>query len=102
MEGEGGPLSPGDKKVPDGVRYHVLDVWNDELWGVVGEDKAEKNVVELLMEPVERLLKEGRGKVVRTRAREVLEDERVRGAVETGNQEDGGIEEDKAWQGFDD
>ncbi|KAI4197862.1 MAG: hypothetical protein LQ346_002876 [Caloplaca aetnensis] len=73
-----GPLSPGNMKVPDGVRYHVLDVWVDELVGVVGEDEGVGNEIGgMLMEPVARLQREGKGKIVKQRAREVLEDERV-------------------------
>ena len=71
-----GPLSAGDGKVPDGVRYHVLDVWVDGLvetdgWEAVG-----------IMRPVERLRTEGRTKVVRERATAVLEDERLQGIEE--------------------
>lgn len=66
-----GALSPGDGKVPDGVRYHVLDVWVDGLvdtegWEVVG-----------VIRPVERLRTKGKTKIVRGRAREVLGDERL-------------------------
>lgn len=78
-----GALSTGDGKVPDGIRYHVLDVWVDGLvetegWEGVG-----------VMRPVERLGVEGKTKVVRERAREVLGDERLRG-VEEGSGDDGG------------
>ncbi|KAL8929903.1 MAG: hypothetical protein Q9208_001047 [Pyrenodesmia sp. 3 TL-2023] len=99
-----GPLNPGNMKVPDGVRYHVLDVWVDELVGFVGEDEEMgKEIGVLLMEPVARLEREGRGKIVKQRAREVLEDKRVRGWVDGGKDKDvennSGEEE---WGGFDD
>ncbi|KAL8972531.1 MAG: hypothetical protein Q9183_000508, partial [Haloplaca sp. 2 TL-2023] len=83
MEGrdgyELGPLSPGNGKVPDGVRYHVLDVWVDELWVVIDEEDEElpEGVGEEVMGPVERLQREGRTKVVKGRARDVLMDERT-------------------------
>lgn len=90
-----GALRANDGKVPDGVRYHVLDVWVDGLletegWGGAG-----------LLRPVERLRTEGRTKVVRERAREVLEDERLqevegRTAAE-GDREGDGEEE---FEGF--
>lgn len=99
------PLSPSDGKVPDGVRYHVCDVWVDELLAVVGDDGGVgEEVVEMVMAPVRRLEKEGRTKVVRGRAREVLEDERVRELTgrkdeEDGSRDGGGEEE---WDGFGD
>ncbi|KAL8704741.1 MAG: hypothetical protein Q9201_002125 [Fulgogasparrea decipioides] len=77
------PLSPGDGKVPDGVRYHVCDVWMDELVHVVGEDELEdlekKDLGVMLMAPIRRLEREGRTKILRGRAREVLKDERIKG-----------------------
>lgn len=91
-----GPLSAGDGKVPDGVRYHVLDVWVDGLvetdgWEAVG-----------IMRPVERLRTEGRTKVVRERARTVLEDERLQGLEErtTDDRDDPGSDEEGEFEGF--
>ncbi|KAI4117178.1 MAG: hypothetical protein LQ345_002529 [Seirophora villosa] len=55
---EDGPLSARDGKVPDGVRYHVLDVWVEEMVGVFGGEKGEGEVVELLMRPVGRAAKD--------------------------------------------
>ncbi len=103
--GEGlGPLSPRNMKVPDGVRYHVLDVWVDELVGVVGEDECVENEIGgMLMEPVARLQREGKGKIVKQRAREVLEDERAGKWVVAGKEkgvESGSGEEE--WAGFGD
>ena len=87
-----GALSAGDGKVPDGVRYHVLDVWVDGLvetegWEGVG-----------VMRPIERLGIKGRTKVVRERAKGVLGDERLQGIVERigdGGEEHGGDEEEE-------
>lgn len=31
-----GPLNPSDRKIPDGLRLHTLDIWVDELFGAVG------------------------------------------------------------------
>lgn len=69
----GGPLSAGDGKVPDGLRYHVLDVWVEELVKVEGWD----GVKEMMMRPVKGLAEKGRTKVVRARAKEVLGDRRL-------------------------
>jgi len=86
------PLSPGDGKVADGVRYHVLDVWVDGLVGAEGWEGRG------LMRPVERLGREGRTKVVRERAREVLGDERLEGGDTEGDI--GGNGEDEEFEGF--
>lgn len=111
MEGEEeedglGPLSPGNRKVPDGVRYHVLDLWVDELEGVVGAEEdgmLKEGLDEMLMEPVKRLEREGGSKIVRSRAREVLEDERVREIApdeERKEMENGRRDDDEEWGGF--
>ncbi|KAL1607756.1 hypothetical protein SLS60_002692 [Paraconiothyrium brasiliense] len=74
------PLNPEDTKIPNGLRFHVLDVWVDELEKVDGEWGVEKReALELLCAPVEALAKEGKLKVVRTAAKETLSDERLRG-----------------------
>ena len=65
------PLSAADMKVPDGLKYHVLDIWGEEFDRV--EDSAEKGVIIAdVMEPVKVLTKEGRTKKVRERAAEAL------------------------------
>ncbi|KAL8932732.1 MAG: hypothetical protein Q9211_006151 [Gyalolechia sp. 1 TL-2023] len=114
-KGDLGPLSPRDGKVPDGVRYHVLDVWVDELDVVAGVDGVGVAVAEWLMEPVRRLEDDGRTKVVKGRSREVLEDERVKGWLDAeekpsesggeagGKRWESGVEgEDDEWNGFED
>lgn len=73
------PLSPRERKVPDGLRYHVLDVWLDELERGVGEAKQTRcdeahlaQTATRLMRPVAQMAKEGLSKGVRGRAKEVL------------------------------
>lgn len=88
--------------VGDGVRYHVLDVWVDEIEKVRGERKdADKimpwSVVERLLEPVRELAREGRTKTVRRRAKDVLVDERLDGWK--GGGIDGGEKGDE-WGGL--
>ena len=93
-----GALSAGDGKVPDGVRYHVLDVWVDGLVETEGWDGVG------VMRPVEKLRIDGRTKVVRERARDVLRDDRLQGIEErTGNdEEDRGIDDEGEFEGFTD
>ena len=74
---EKGPLSPRERKVPDGLRYHVLDIWVDELEKASGqandELKGEMSVIaKRFLEPVEKLAKDGLTKPVRTKAKETL------------------------------
>lgn len=113
MEGNGkeglggglGPLSPANGKVPDGIRYHVLDVWVDELVRVVKEKgMVSEEVRERLMAPVKRLEKEGRTKVVRGRAKDVLADERIGGLISSKSKgaEQRNEEEEEEFEGFED
>lgn len=92
------PMSAGSLKVPDGLRYHVLDVWVDELDGV---DEGREGVcpVEEVLGPVRRLEAEGKTKAVRKRAKETLADERLedwneRERVEKGDGKEGTGSED--------
>lgn len=102
------PLNPGDKKVPNGMRYHVLDVYVDELERV-GGDKWEVKTLEKLMEPVVRLQKESKDKAIRKAATETLDDARLkewRGeVVEDAEMKDGSEgeeDEDAEWGGIED
>lgn len=110
-DGAGGtiPIPHG----PDGLRYHILDLWVDELEKVIpfeneGEEEEEdapRKVrsgvpMELLLRPLERLHAESPYKPVRVRAAEALEDERL---VGWGVREPkGGSEEEDEWNGFGD
>ena len=110
------PLSVRERRVPDGLRYHVLDVWVDELEGVVegvgdGEERGDgtREAVEGLMCLVEGLSREGLMKGVRVRAKDVLSDERVK--MWMGRDEEGvtdaevlrkdGHEGEEEWVGLD-
>ncbi|KIW99671.1 uncharacterized protein Z518_11084 [Rhinocladiella mackenziei CBS 650.93] len=82
------PLSPRDRKVPDGLRLHVLDIWVDELAGQIGSaergnDESKGNqsgnlkshLIEAstrCMTPVENLSKEALSKGVKLRAKDAL------------------------------
>ena len=71
------PLSTVNVKVSDGLRYHVLDVWVEEL-DSVDEGRGGVCPMEEILGPVRRLEREGRTKKVRERAKECLKDERLR------------------------
>ncbi|KAI9373073.1 nucleolar protein,Nop52-domain-containing protein [Aspergillus egyptiacus] len=94
---------------PDGLRYHLLDIWIDELERVLeidsetGKPKGEVPI-EILLAPVEKLKKEGLHKPVRMRAEETLSDERL---VQWGFRERKVVaqeseESEEEWGGFGD
>ncbi len=107
--GLGGPLSVGDGKVPDGLRYHVLDVWVEEYVKVEGWE----GVRGFVMGPMRGLGNDGRTKVMRARAKEVLMDTRLLvddrkeeadggegGEEESGEEESEEEENGKEFEGF--
>ncbi|KAJ5224616.1 uncharacterized protein N7469_008119 [Penicillium citrinum] len=84
---------------PDGLRYHLIDIWIDELEKIKGDVP-----MELLLRPLEKLRVESPYKPVRIRATEALEDDRL---VEWGIRapkvdEDEEVDSDGEWGGFDD
>ncbi|CEN62362.1 hypothetical protein ASPCAL08998 [Aspergillus calidoustus] len=96
---------------PDGLRYHILDLWIDELEKVLEFDDEGKPVgevpIDLLLAPVERLKKEGLHKPVRTRAAETLGDERLvkwglREGVLVGKDKEDEESSEEEWGGFGD
>lgn len=104
------PLNPVDGKVPDGLRYHVLDVYVEELDRV---DTPRSGVLplEVLLGPLRKLEKGGVSKAVRRRAGEALADERLgdwegttNKGKRAGGQSDGGGDESGGpeWDGIDD
>ncbi|KAK0987312.1 hypothetical protein LTS01_009580 [Friedmanniomyces endolithicus] len=72
---KGGPLSPRDAKVPDGLRYHVLDIFVDELEKADVEHAAP---IERVLDPVRVLGRETVSKAVRKRVKDALGDDRLR------------------------
>ncbi|KAJ5097423.1 hypothetical protein N7456_008144 [Penicillium angulare] len=94
---------------PDGLRYHVADIWIDELEKVLefegeeGERKVQGDIpVELLLQPLEKLRADSPYKPVRTRASEALDDDRL---IEWGWRvrvdPDEEVDSDGEWGGFD-
>ncbi|EXJ58984.1 hypothetical protein A1O7_06415 [Cladophialophora yegresii CBS 114405] len=84
------PLSPRERKVPDGLRLHVLDVWVEELAGqlnavqkVLDDEDAENSnseskksvllsLAQEFMEPVRKISREALSKGVKIRAKEAV------------------------------
>ncbi|KAH0259110.1 hypothetical protein KCU91_g15402, partial [Aureobasidium melanogenum] len=103
------PLNPRDPKVPNGLKYHVIDVYVDEL-EKVGDDKAP---YEELMAPLVELGEKAVLKSVRKKVEEALDDERAKkwlGIEEEDDEElseaeeelDDDEDEDEEFGGFDD
>ncbi|KAE8364243.1 nucleolar protein,Nop52-domain-containing protein [Aspergillus caelatus] len=96
---------------PDGLRYHVMDIWIDEVEKVLEFEEGSDGVrkpkgdvpIELILRPIEKLRADSPYKPVRTRAKETLEDERLvewgfrTRKVESDDEEDS----DEEWGGFD-
>ncbi|XPS75177.1 hypothetical protein M3J09_007284 [Ascochyta lentis] len=100
------PLNPTDMKIPNGLRYHVLDVWVDELEKVQSDWESEKKqeVLETLVQPIEKLAKNGGLKVVREAAKETLSEDKLRAwrGQEDEVMAEPESEEDDEWGGFED
>lgn len=108
------PLQLKEKKVPTGLRLHVLDVWVDEIEKLEGLGEGDKaaGIREKLLQPIEKMAKDGFQKVWRTRAKEALADDRVREwrGEPVGEKKDGengdtneeGGDEDEEWDGCSD
>ncbi|EUC46458.1 hypothetical protein COCMIDRAFT_92784 [Bipolaris oryzae ATCC 44560] len=75
------PLECKNMRIPNGLRYHVMDVWVDELENVEGDEwekDENKETLETLVEPIESMAKNGNLKPLRNAAKECLADERLR------------------------
>ncbi|KAK4959690.1 hypothetical protein LTR66_012973 [Elasticomyces elasticus] len=72
------PLNPRDMKIPNGLRYHVIDIYIDELDKAISETDAQAPLKELLW-PLQALREHTVTKNVRERVKDVLEDEKIEG-----------------------
>lgn len=71
------PLNARDHRIPNGLRYHVIDIYVDEL-DKADADREGHMPLEVLLRPLKALGKESPTKAVRTRVKEMLEeDERL-------------------------
>jgi len=70
------PLNPREQKIPNGLRYHVIDIYVDEMERF-DDDESSVMPIEKLLAPLRVLRKENPTKSVRERAKGALEDVRV-------------------------
>lgn len=95
------PLNPTEKRIPNGIRFHVIDIYIDELEKVDEETDAEMPV-ETLLEPLRAVVRESPTKIVRNKVKEALEDDRVKTWLGEEVEEDGEKEEGiDEWGGID-
>jgi ribosomal RNA-processing protein 1 len=75
------PCNVEDMRLPNGLRFHVIDIYVDELERVGALDSEEDSEVpiERLLEPLKRLAEKSPMKAVRNKAKEALKDERLLG-----------------------
>lgn len=87
------PLNARDAKIPNGLRFHVIDIFVDELDKVDTERNAP---LETVLRPLTKLGKESMTKAVRKRVKETLEDERLQDwqGLQSGEAEGSKSEED--------
>jgi ribosomal RNA-processing protein 1 len=90
------PLNPRDMKIPNGMRYHVIDVYVDEL-DQADERRQGKMPIDKVLKPLRKIQKESLTKSVRERAQEALEDERLVDWPGIGTRE---AEEEDEWEGI--
>lgn len=68
------PLNATNGKIPNGMRFHVIELYVDELDKV---DNTRTAPLEAVLEPLRKLGRESTVKVVRERVAEALKDERL-------------------------
>ncbi|KAG5354592.1 Ribosomal RNA-processing protein 1-like protein [Yarrowia sp. B02] len=103
-------LNADNAKIPDSIRYHVLEIYLEELEKVVLKNQDEEDdVKELfaevpvseLLEPVEALSEETNNKIVQERCLEVLENPLlIEWGVAEELEEEQEEEEEDEWEGF--
>jgi len=71
------PLNARDQRIPNGMRYHVIDIYVDEMEKVEAEGQEGEMPVEVLLAPLRALARDGLMRSVRERAKEALKDKRI-------------------------
>jgi ribosomal RNA-processing protein 1 len=94
------PCNVEDMRIPNGMRFHVIDIYVDELERAGALESEEERRLDVLLEPLRKLAKESPTKPVRTKAKEALEDERLPGNEKA--EEEDPPQEDEDWDGIED
>ena len=91
--------SPTDQKMPNGIRYHMVDIYIDELEKIAPPMAEEGGTtsqipIEMLLEPFKDLLEKSPTKVLRGKVKAMLEDERIKQWLGTDEEdEDEGMDD---------
>ncbi len=99
------PLNVKEIRIPNGMRFHVIDIFVDEieriglLEQVVEGQERNTDALELLLEPLKKLAKGSPTKPVRIKATEALADERLPGHEK--KDKESAEKEDDGWGGID-
>ncbi|TQS37867.1 hypothetical protein Golomagni_01645 [Golovinomyces magnicellulatus] len=91
------PCNTKDLKIPNGMRYHIIDIYVDELEKLGCLEEGSEAPLERLLEPLRSLADNSLTKNVRLKAREALKDERLPGV-----QKESADEESDEWAGLQD
>jgi ribosomal RNA-processing protein 1 len=81
------PCNLEDMRIPNGMRFHVIDIYVDELDRAGALESEQSQLLEVLLEPLTKLAKKSPTKPVRTKAKEALGDERLPGNEKTVEEE---------------
>lgn len=99
-------LNVEDMRLSNGMRYHVIDVYVDELERVGALEEQQEGDLERMLEPLRRLGKESPTKGVRSKCKEALEDERLPGnkevKAEGEGREEAAVDDGGEWGGIED
>jgi ribosomal RNA-processing protein 1 len=105
-------VGEGEMRVPNGMKFHVVDIWVDELErvGMLEEDvvgtEEGKAKLERVLRPLKKMQKDSMNKIVRNKAKDALADERLPGNEKDANSDkDKDEDEDEAedgWGGIED
>jgi ribosomal RNA-processing protein 1 len=94
------PCNVENMKIPNGMRYHVIDIYVDELERAGALAEGEDVPLELLLDPLRKLVKGSPTKSVRAKSKEALAVERLPGNQKT--EEPVPLSNGTEWGGFDD
>jgi len=95
------PCNVDEIRVPNGMRYHVIDIYVDELERVGVLEEGSESRLESLLAPLRTLAKESPTKPVRVKSKDALEDERLPGNEKT-EEEKTENDNEGGWGGIED
>ncbi|KAG0746303.1 hypothetical protein G6F57_000173 [Rhizopus arrhizus] len=94
-----GPLHPTDRTKPDAIRYHIIDIYYEELEKVLDDARlqSEKDDLDVPMEEINRpmtvVAKEGLTKILRNKAKEAMKEHELEMAAMAEGDEENDDEE---------